>query len=106
MKKTLLDITYQTASKYHIAFGQEKSKLLVIGQKNEHNNNLLLGEMEIERTEKYKYLGMTLNKKDNISDHLKDIKAKTEGAYQTIISLLHNKEYNKIEITTIWEHGS
>ena len=43
------------------------------------------------------------NKKDNISDHLNDIKAKTEGAYQTIISLLHNKEYNNIEMTTIWK---
>lgn len=100
----LLDITYTTASKYHIAFGKEKSKMLKIGNKNNQEiTTLTLGDMQIEQTDKYKYLGLTINNKNNLADQMKDIKTKTEGAYQTVMSLLHNKEFNNIEMSTIWK---
>ena len=41
-----------------------------------------LGDMPLEMTENYKYLGYIQNSKNNNEDHLKSIKGKTEAANQ------------------------
>ena len=67
--QNLLNTTNKIAKKYHIAFGKEKSKAMYIGrgnQKKEKEKPLKLGDMEIEYTKKYKYLGETINDKLNI----------------------------------------
>ena len=46
----LLDITHETAGKYHIEFGQEKSKYMTIGANK--GLSLNLGNMKIEKTAK------------------------------------------------------
>ena len=61
-QQTLLSITNNTANKYRIQFGQEKSKLLIIGKDNT-NPTIKLGDMTIDPSETYKYLGETLNTK-------------------------------------------
>ena len=103
----LLNITNDIANKYHIAFGKEKSKIMKIGREKKHKNvpqkEPILGNMKIEYTNKYKYLGFTMNSSNNLQDHIKNIQSKTEGAYQTIISLLHNKEFSKIEMASVWK---
>ena len=48
------------ANTYRIQFGQEKSKLLIIGKDNT-NPTIKLGDMTIDPSETYKYLGETLN---------------------------------------------
>ena len=62
----MLDITEKTAKKYRIEFGKEKSKVLKIGKKGEQNPKFKLGEMEMDLTETYEYLGETINDKGNI----------------------------------------
>ena len=52
--------------------------------------------MDLEPTNNYKYLGMTLNSKGNLEDHLKKIKGKTEAAFQTILNLSGNDKFHKI----------
>ena len=103
----LLNITNDIANKYHIAFGKEKSKILKIGrekkQKDTPPKEPTLGDMTIEYTNSYKYLGFTMNSSNNLQDQIKTIQSKTEGAYQTIISLLQNKEFSKIEMSSIWK---
>ena len=59
--------------------------------------------MDLGPANNYKYLGMTLNSKGNLDDHLKNTKGKTEAAFQTILSLSGNDEFHKIEMSTIWK---
>ena len=68
------------ASRYHIEFGEAKSKILKIG-KGQHQPDMFLGNMKLEYTNTYKYLGETLNHKGNMENHIPEIKRKTESAY-------------------------
>ena len=61
-----------------------------------------LGDMQLDQTEKYKYLGETLNNKNNMANQITEIKRKTEAAYQTIVTLAGNKNFKDIEMQTIW----
>jgi hypothetical protein len=98
----MLDTTNEIAKRYHLKFGKEKSQTLTIG-KSTINHKFRLGDMDLEPTNNYKYLGMTLNSKGNLEDHLKKIKGKTEAAFQTILNLSGNDEFHKIEMATIWK---
>ena len=99
----MLDITNDIANKYHIAFSREKSKMMRIGKdkkKTTKNKDTPpkepnLGSVNIEYTNSYKYLGFIMNSNNNLQDQIKTIQSKTKGAYQTVISLLHNKEFSK-----------
>ena len=69
----MLDITYKVASRYRIKLGSQKSKVLTIGKPDNHKT-LTIGNTELEETETYKYLGMTLNNKGTLQNHIEDIK--------------------------------
>ena len=83
-QRKLLHITNEVANRYRIVFAHEKSKVLKIGKKN-RPEDLYLGNMKLEYTDKYKYLGEIINKTGQIDDHLKETERKIEGAYQTIL---------------------
>ena len=100
-QQTLLSITNNTANKYRIQFGQEKSKLLIIGKDNT-NPTIKLGDMTIDPSETYKYLGETLNTKNNINDHIKEIERKTEAALKSALYIAGDDNYQGIEMETIW----
>ena len=100
-QQTLLSITNNTANKYRIQFGQEKSKLLIIGKDNT-NPTIKLGDMTIDPSETYN-LGETLNTKNNINDHIKEIERKTEAALQSALYIIAGDDnYQGIEMETIW----
>ncbi len=99
----LLDITEKTAKKYRIEFGKEKSKVLKIGKKGEKNPNLKLGNMEMDMTKTYEYLGETINDKGNIENHIKKIRGKAEAAYQTVRVIAGDKDFNLIDMETTWK---
>ena len=82
----MLDITYKVASRYRIKFGSQKSKVLTIGKPDNHKT-LTIGNTELEETETYKYLGMTLNNKGTLQNHIEDIKGKVHIATQTILNV-------------------
>ena len=44
-----------------------------------------------------------LNHKGNAEDHMIQLKRKTEAAYQTILTVLGNQYFNKIELETAWK---
>ena len=100
-QQTLQSITNNTANKYRIQFGQEKSKLLIIGKDNT-NPTIKLGDMTIDPSKTYKYLGETLNTKNNINDHIKEIERKTEAALQSALYIAGDDNYQGIEMETIW----
>jgi hypothetical protein len=97
----MLDITDDIAKRYHIQFGKEKSQVITIG-KTQYQPQFNLGKVTLNNIESYKYLGMTINKKGNLADHLVKTKGKVEAALQTIFSLAGNDEFYKIEMSTIW----
>ena len=68
----MLDIT-KVASRYRIQFGSQKSTVRTIGKPDSHKT-LTIGNTELEDTETYKHLGMTLNNKGTLQNHTEDIK--------------------------------
>ena len=83
----MLDITYKVASRYRIKFGSQKGKVLTIGKPDNHKT-LTIGNTELEETETYKYLGMTLQ------NHIEDIKGKVHIATQTILNVAAYQDYS------------
>ena len=81
--------------RYRIKFGTEKSKVLPIGPSSPLRNKFTL-----EATDTYKYLGITLNSKGDLTDNLKITKGKTT---QTIINLASSNQLRDIQMETIWK---
>ena len=100
-QKTMLQITEEIADKYRIKFGENKTKLLQIGKKQEAHT-LTINNFKIENTANYKYLGETINTKNNIDDHIKGIEQKTEAALQTILYIATDDNFRGIQMYTIW----
>ena len=99
--QNMLDTTNEIANRYRIKFGREKSQILTINKK-QGNTETKMGDLILDQTETYKYLGVTINNKGNMEDHIKKLKGKTEAAIQTIFSLAGNDEFHNIEMATIW----
>ena len=76
----MLDITDDIAGRYHIEFGKEKSEVMKIGG-GKTKPEFKLGAMNLEYCSNYKYLGYTLNDKNNMSDHIQALKGKVEASY-------------------------
>ena len=93
----MLDITNEISSRYRIVFGKEKSKVMKMGSSVQ--TELKLGDMEIEETDKYKYLGEIINNKGNLEDHIKMLEGKVEAAYQTILHIAKDKNFKGL----IWQ---
>ena len=100
--QNMLDITNNVSGKYHIEFGAPKSNAMKIGG-DKTRPEFRLGSMILEYCEKYKYLGLIQNNKNNLKDHIKSMKSKVEGAYQTIMSIAGNRQFKEIEMRAIWE---
>ena len=77
MIQNMLDTTYRIAQRYRIKFGTEKNKVLRIGPPTPLRNKFTLGPQTLEATDTFKYLGITLNTKGDLTDHLKITKGKT-----------------------------
>ena len=92
----MLDITDEVSKRYHIKFGKEKSQTITIGKNQEPK--LKLGNMVMDNTETYKYLGITINNKGTMEDPIHKLKGKMEAALQTIFNLAGNKNFNQIEM--------
>jgi len=99
--QNMLDTTNEIAKRYRIKFGSEKSQILTINEKRGHTETKI-GDQILDQTETYKYLGISINNKGNMEDHIKKIKGKTEAAIQTIFSLAGNDAFHNIEMATIW----
>ena len=84
--QNMIDTTNEIANRYRIQFGQEKSKIMIVG-KDKDDDKFKLGQMPLQKTDHYKYLGVTLNNKGTLSDHLKQVKGKCEATTQTILDV-------------------
>ena len=71
----LLNKTNEVANMYHLEFGKEKSKVMTFNTTD--TQTLQLGDMELEKTDKYKYLGETISSKANLCEQLGEAKKKS-----------------------------
>ena len=102
--QTILNIIDDLASMYRIEFGEDKSKIMVVGgNANTPRPDFFMGDMKLEYCESYKYLGEHLNSKNNMDDHIKETKRKVEAAYQTILTVSHDRNFRGIQLETIWK---
>ena len=97
----LLNITQEIASKYHIEFGAEKTKCMVIGSN--YKPSLKIGNMEIKTTNKYKYLGEIIQDKMSLENNISENRGKAEGALQTILAIAGDPALKGIQMNTIWK---
>ena len=95
--QTLLNITVNTASKYHIVFGEEKSKIMIMELKKETKK---YNETR-KTTENYKYLGEIINHKKSMKNQISESKRKAEGALQTILTIAGDPTLKCIQMETI-----
>ncbi len=98
----LLNITKETADKYHIVFGEEKSKVMSMG-KRKINFEPTLGPMNLKTTDNYKYLGEIINNKRSLKKQIQAAKRKCEGALQTILVIAGDPTLKGIQMETIWK---
>jgi hypothetical protein len=98
----MLDIVSELAGRYHIEYGEAKSKIMKIGKKGD-KPNFKLGPMTLQYTDKYKYLGQVNNGKNNADHHIEETKGKSEAAFQTSQMIAGNSNFNGIEMEAFWE---
>ena len=101
-KQELMDTTDKIAEKYRIKFGKEKILSLTIG-KTKDQPKFSLGQMQIEPTDKYKYLKETVNEKLNLKDQIQQIEGKVEAAYQALLAIAGYRHFKNIHMETIWK---
>ena len=65
----MLNITDEISKRYHLIFGQEKSQTITIEK--QPDTPFKLGQMNLDNTTTYKYLGTTINNKGSMDDHIK-----------------------------------
>ena len=98
----LLNITDRISKRYHIEFGRAKSQALKIGR-SKNKPKLHLGDMPIDNTNKYKYLGEVINSKLNLDDHISQMKGKVEAAYQTVLAITEDRHFKHIKMKAVWK---
>ena len=100
-----LDITNDKSNQYHIEYGAPKSniQLIKLNRKRNEMPSFKLGDTTLEQTDKYKYLGLIQNSKNNNDDHFSAIKGKLEAAYQKILKLAGDADFSNIEMEVFWK---
>lgn len=94
----MLDVTYEIANRYRIKFGEAKSKTMTIGKE---DAIFTIGETNLEQTEAYTYLGVTINQKGNLKHHINQVKGKCEASTQAIMSIARHRHIRENEMMTM-----
>ena len=89
----ILNTTHKIAQQHHIKFGKEKSQTLKLGK----------GITPPFTLRENKYLGMIINEKGNMEDHIKAIKGKVEASLQKILNKVGDNDFNGIQMQIIWK---
>ena len=79
-----------------------KSQTVIIGNTKERPQ-FTLGQMTLDLTTTYKYLGEMINGKTNLKDQITQLERKLEAAYQTILAIAGDRHFRNTQIETIWK---
>ena len=81
-------------------YGLKKSKYMIIGTGKDKEEEIkeVVKEGMIQRTETYKYLGLIINEKGNLKDHIKELQKKCESANREIRAIGSKQQVGKEEV--------
>ena len=68
--QAILNITEDFANKWNLKFNANKSKVMVVGKRIDHNKEWSLGSDILKETNEYKYLGVYFSRSLNFSYHI------------------------------------
>ncbi len=88
--------------RYYTEYGEVKSKVMKIGRK-EARETFKFGKKTLMNTHKYKYIGQIMNERNNAEDHIKEIKGKSEAAFQITQIIAGNDNFSRIKVEAYWE---
>ena len=97
----MIDSIYEISRKYRLKFGLDKCNHLIIGTDHYPHKNIKLGEDIIEKINIYKYLGINMNNKSNLKDHINIVNGKITSAVNTIANVTSNKKLKNLQTETI-----
>ena len=75
---------------------------MIIGNTKERPQ-FTLGQMTLDLTTTYKYLGEMINDKTNLKDQMKKLERKLEAAFQPILAIAGDRHFRNTQIETIWK---
>ena len=65
--------------------------------------NLKIGQMNLELTNQYKYLGKIIDNKMSLEPNITQARSRSEGALQTILAIAGDTLLKGIKMETIWK---
>ena len=81
---------------------KKKSQTMIIGNTQERPR-FTLGQMELDLTGTYKYLGEMINEKTNLKDQIAQIEIKLEAAYQRVLAIAGDRHFKDTKMEAIWK---
>ena len=102
LKKALEKIN-EFAVKHKIKWSNEKCNVMKIGKHDDEDTEWKVGEMTIQETSKYKYLGDIITNDGKNTENLKARKTKLQGTTININTIASSEILNKIETTVLLE---
>ena len=97
----MLNMINEISRKYKFKFGMDKCKHLVVGTDNYPDKFLKLGDMVLEKTDTYKYLGVMMNRIGNLTDHMTLLSQKMIVATKKIIEITSGYAMKNVQMGTI-----
>ena len=83
--------------KYKFSYGLDKTKYIVVDTSSDKpviiNENIKEGT--VQQTSEYKYVGLFINEKGNLSSHLEYLRAKARGAIKEMLNISHESHVGK-----------
>ena len=93
----LLDAAAELSELWKLKFNLEKSQVLIVGQRVNKLRKWKLGNNFISETDKYKYLGTIISRKNNDNDHIEEVIKKENKVIAYIKSIIDGQEdFNRI----------
>jgi len=98
----MLFIIEEVRKRYCIRFGGSKSKIMIVnGDKDDKTEEYLLGDLLLEVTSTYKYLGEVLTDKGRMDDHVTRVSTRAQNQVCNILALQKESIMNKTKFASI-----
>ena len=101
--KEILQVIHTFALKHKIKWSQDKCNVMRIGKHKDNETNWKVGDMAIQETNKYKYLGDVITSDGKNKENLAMRKSRLQGATIKINTTAASEDLNRIETAVILE---
>ena len=102
-QEQMLNKVNEFAIKHKLKWGQAKCKVMKVGKHNKKAEEWTLGDMKIEETDKYKYLGDTITPDGKNTENLQTRKMKIQATTININTIASGETLHRIETSVLLE---